>query len=151
MILDPGKLTGWAVLLDGAMFASGEASFQDTGVIIQNFLNQRGECFIGWERFDITPHTYQQKGSQEAIEVTGMIRWLALQGGATLITPMSRQIKNQIPDGMLRATGWYRPGHGGHANDAARLMTVWLLSRHYLPGSIHGKILQYLKEESPRN
>jgi hypothetical protein len=150
-MLDPGLMTGWSWLSPDFGFVSGEEDFMDTGELVKKFCSQRGRKYVGWERFDITPHTWRMRGSSDAIEVIGIVRYLATLGGAQLITPMSREGKRQVPDGMLRALGWYRPGHGGHANDAARHLAAWMISQHFMSAEQQSMIAQYLQEESLRN
>ena len=124
--LDPGRTTGWARLRDNQHFESGEAWVQLAGDIMHDHCAQSGRALAGWEQFNITPATYRLKGSSEAIEVIGIIRWLAVRHGAEVLPAASRQARMTVAPDVLRKLGWWKPGLP-HANDAARHLLAWMI------------------------
>jgi hypothetical protein len=146
LFLDPGKLTGYAKLDDGQFFRSGECSAREVGGIVEGHCETQCTAVIGWEKFDIMPQTWMMKGSAETIEVIGVIKYVGQKFGAIFTPPVARQAKKQVPDGMLKAMGWHRPGHGGHANDAARLLLSWMIAGRFLSLQQHDTVTAYLKE-----
>jgi hypothetical protein len=154
IFFDPGKLTGWARLTDGSVFSSGEGEFLATGWKAQaccnnwDDKNDKSASLIGWEQFSIMPQTWMMKGSQYAIEVIGMLRFIAEDTGAVILPSISRQRKNNVSSELLKAFGWYRPGHGGHANDAARLLVSWLMTSNNLPQDKLNVVAEHVKSVS---
>jgi hypothetical protein len=158
IFFDPGKLTGWARLTDGSVFSSGEGDFLRAGRIARSHCchpeadewdgMHLTEKLVGWEQFNIMPQTWMMKGSQTAIEVIGMLRFVAEDEGATILPSISRQRKNMVSSELLQAFGWYRPGHGGHANDAARLLVSWLMTSNNLPQDKLSVVAEHVKSVS---
>lgn len=143
--LDPGKTTGWA-RLDDDLFHSGEAPFYEAGQVVRSHCTATPGARVGWESFQVTPASYRMLGSHDTIQAIGVIRWLALDGGARLLPPASRQAREVTSLAMLRALGWYAPGKG-HANDATRHLVAWLMRSGSLTSDVRAKIEACLEEE----
>jgi hypothetical protein len=147
--LDPGKMTGWA-RLDGETFSSGEAPFYETGRIVRSHCTSiryvsSPDVKVGYESFQVTPASYRMLGSSDALQAIGMIRWLALDLGASLLPPASRQARDTVTPAMLKALEWYLPGKG-HANDAARHLVAWMMRSGSLTSAMRAKIEACLEE-----
>jgi hypothetical protein len=141
---DPGLISGWA-RLTGDVFSSGEGNFIDIGDVVAWHCAQENEVSFGWERFDITPATYQMRGSSWSLEVIGVIRWLALEADQKILDPQSRESRLMVQENLLKAVRWHKPGLG-HANDAARHLLAWLVKNHRLPDDVQSIVMQYVKE-----
>jgi hypothetical protein len=142
--LDPGKMTGHA-RLDGEKFSSGEAPFYEAGQVVRSHCASSLDAKVGYEAFQITPASYRMLGSSDALQAIGMIRWLALDAGVSLLPPAPRQARDTISLAMLRALGWYLPGRG-HANDAARHLAAWMVRSGSLTSAMRAKIEACLEE-----
>jgi len=73
------------------------------------------------ERFSITAKTATKtrEGSNLAIELIGVAKWVALQCGLKVEEQSPADAKNFASDMKLRKLGWYTPGPD-HARDATR-------------------------------
>jgi len=85
------------------------------------------------ERFSITAKTVTKtrEGSNLAIELIGVAKWVALQCGLKVEEQSPADAKNFASDAKLRKIGWYTPGPD-HARDA---------TRHLLLAAVRHKVL----------
>lgn len=129
--MDPGKCTGWATWdPDNGGFNSGEVKgkfeFRDR---FDDFIAADGfdEVTFIIEDFLISSRTLSTKIDYNALRIIGYTELECERLGYTLYFQRAAQIKNKTTiatDTNLKKIGWYRPGHGGHANDSARHLLI---------------------------
>lgn len=141
LALDPGKKSGWATYEhDTRTFRSGEADFAETCKILLE--PRKDEQFgiqvlpyemdIVCESFIITVNTAKNTQATWSLELIGVARMCSeLWGLQPLTLQQPASAKRMVSDEMLRSLDWYRPGRG-HANDAARHLGLYLLSRGWM-------------------
>ena len=121
--IDPGKVTGWARLLDG-VFASGELPCYQALHWIYESLKQGIKPILVCEDFIFTHETLKKSRQMWSTESIGVLRFLAEEFDLHLhLQPPSQ--KSFSSDDKLRMLGWYKPSPGGHQNDAARHLLVY--------------------------
>ncbi len=139
--LDPGKTTGWAYLTENYSFHSGQLDFMQLGSQLEMSCSIHGSAlWLGWEDFIITPRTAAMHGSEFALEVIGMTRYIAQKYECTLLPPCSPSGRELGSLQKLRRLGWYTPGKP-HANDAAQHLLAYALRDHLLPDDLLSKAL----------
>lgn len=83
-------------------------------------VNVNSGCVLVVEKFTVTRRTAELSPQPRAIEVTGVMKFIARRTGATFDnrqTPAAA--KKFVPDSQLRKVGLWRPGED-HARDALR-------------------------------
>ncbi len=139
--LDPGKTTGYAYLTDSYNFHSGEADFMSLGTQLELTFSVHGSAaWVGWEDFLITPRTAAMHGSEFALEVIGVARYLATKYECTILDPCPPSGRELGSLQKLRRLGWYTPGKV-HANDASSHLLAYCLREHILPDDLLHKAL----------
>lgn len=134
--VDPGKMTGFATLVDGT-FQSGQVEFMQFLTNVELFIDLRTEVVS--ERFVISAGTVR-KGRGDvnwSIESIGALRFMCQKQAAKFELQNANDAMSFAFDDRLRTIGWWNPGKG-HANDAARHMLLYI-ARHYplqLPSGI---------------
>lgn len=162
--LDPGKTTGWAKLVRGKDFYSGQEDFMGIGNIllghctgyyttwqrdkIPGYKDQDNvwtDIVIGWEQFNITSHTWRLGDNNWALEVIGVARWHCMSYGKKMLQPATRESRNIVSFQLLKAAGWHKPGMD-HANDAARHLLAWVIRDGSATPEMKELIRKYVKE-----
>lgn len=122
LAVDPGKMTGYAGLMDEAevpwvderealdfcekLYLSATTSPHPTQLII--------------EKFTITTETAKKAPQAESLEVTGFLRWFAMhQGWPEPIFYLPSTVMKLYPNPVLRKIGWYTRSKE-HGRDATR-------------------------------
>jgi hypothetical protein len=148
IFLDPGKTTGlasWNYEYD--TFNSTQTPPEDV-LALGNWLellaltnddNPSFHVAVGWERFIVTPSTVRHGTAYWSLEVIGMVKYLCLKYGFTMLQPQLPSQMSLITDTRLKAAGWYKPGKP-HANDSARHLMKFLLKTHALPIDVWDKV-----------
>jgi hypothetical protein len=129
---DPGKAWGWAQWRDGT-FTSGEDDYYEMLVRLETTVPHVDHVIC--ENFIITQATARKtQGELWSPKGIGILEyWCRRQAiPFTLQTPANA--KSFSNDGKLRRLEWYRPGHGGHANDAARHLLLWFATKGWYDG-----------------
>lgn len=72
---------------------------------------------IGCERYTQSNRTKTNQG--DALEVTGMLRWIAFKQRATLIVQGAAAATKIAPTDVIKALGWWRRGDPDHVRRAA--------------------------------
>jgi hypothetical protein len=139
--LDPGKMSGYAYYTSSHTFHSGQLEFQPLGEQLELTcsINEQS-LWLGWEDFLINPLTASRKGSEFALEVIGMSRYLAQKYGCTILQPCppsGRELGSLI---KLKRLGWYKTGNP-HANDAASHLLAHGIRDHWLPSDLLKKAM----------
>lgn len=132
--VDPGEMCGWAMIdlsIDAfrpETIVAGQASSDDWEDWCAVQVN--ASCVIVVEKFTITARTAQLSPQPRAIEVTGVMKFIARRTGATFDnhqTPSAA--KKFIPDSQLKKLGLWKPGQD-HARDALRHLLLAITSHN---------------------
>jgi hypothetical protein len=134
--LDPGGMTGWAYFTDAFTFHSGQDEFQQLCAQLELTASIHGpSLWLGWEDFIITPVTATRKGSESALEVIGVAKYIATKYEVTILDPAPPSSRELGGLQKLRRLGWYNAGKP-HANDAASHLLAYMIRDHVLPADL---------------
>ena len=79
------------------------------------------------ESYVITASTLRKtRGENWSLESIGALRWMANKHRVEFVLQTPADAKRFADDRKLKAAGWYFPTPGGHANDAARHLMLYL-------------------------
>ena len=150
--LDPGLTTGWARFIagrsddDNGAFHSGETDFKVLGGQLELLGDTWGPMLaLGWESFQITAGTARKKGSHHAIEVIGMVKWIAHKHKVTVLPSAPNSSRSLAGLQKLKKIGWYTPGLI-HGNVAAEHLLAFFMSQRLLPDVLMKKIVSQTGE-----
>jgi len=133
MWIDPGLVTGVALLRDREMFWSAEAGFMEAGTWIENLCSSQGQhCWVGWESFRIHPHT-PPADAHHAIEMIGVTRRYATRYCCKILTPASPASPSALDQRLMKALGWWKPGFKDANSAAAHLLRFMMVSNAMPP------------------
>lgn len=137
LAVDPGKLTGWAILEEGGQFWSGEDPHHDFLLRTEKALYDGVFDMVVAERFNVTAATLKKsRGEMWSLRQLGCLEYWCKK----LAIPYDEQLPSDAmgfaSNDRLKELGWYRPGHGGHANDAARHLLLYAARYHRYNGHI---------------
>jgi hypothetical protein len=125
--LDPGLHTGWATLLHGVHFDSGEGILPEIGELLEDHARiYQQRMALGWEQFIITPGGGRSSTAGPAIETIGTARWLGYKHECQMLPPVPSAMRTCVSVPTLKKLGWHCPGMD-HANQAARHLAAWML------------------------
>lgn len=144
LAVDPGKTTGWALSHDNVLTKSGEASFDDFCSLLDDLFNYRRydgshdtnrPAEIVAERYVITPRTAKLSQQTTALEVIGILRYVAFLDEIPLTLQTPADAKRFATNDRLEARGWLqRPlAANDHANDAIRHLLTFLVKAKRVP------------------
>ena len=128
---DPGKLTGWAQIIDGT-FTSGQDSLWKVVNWFDLSLQRGSRPTVFCEDFVITVQTAKKSRQTEALDGIGAIKFLTQKYDTVLIMQPPAKAKSFATDDKLETMGWYFPSKGGHSNDAARHLLIGLVGQKVL-------------------
>jgi hypothetical protein len=135
--VDPGGTTGYAcasIRGEEALLppVHGQLPPQEFCAWLEGVAGSWGERLtIVVEKFTISQRTLRvsRGGSYDAIEVTGVCRYLSRRTcHRDIETQQPAEVMRLFPDSWLRDHGWYVTGQG-HANDALRHLALYLAKR----------------------
>lgn len=131
--MDPGGTTGWAAWRseDDAFFSGETEGRFEFRKQFDSFVSSAGpdEMTFIIEDFTISARTVTTKLDYSALRIIGYVELECERLGYTLEWQRPGQIKSKSTVGTdinLKKLDWYRAGMGGHANDAARHLLVFL-------------------------
>jgi len=124
--IDPGKMTGYALLKPGS-FLSGQAPLQDALVWIDETFTAGHRMTIVCEDFIYTAATAKKTRQTWSTEGIGVLRYLASKYDVGFYLQAPVDAKKFSTNDKLKAMGWYKPTKGGHANDAARHLLLYCI------------------------
>lgn len=136
--VDPGLMTGLAVIYPDDTLWTGEAEFMDAGDWINDLAHGcTAQLLLGIERYLLIPGA-PLKDAHYAIEMIGVARRAALRHGCQLefADPSDRKI---ITMGMLRSVGLWLPGLDD-SQSASRHLVAWLKRSGNLPPSMAARM-----------
>lgn len=121
LAVDPGVATGWAILDEDLAFG-----IDNDQVLFCDWVNDFSANFsvIVCESFRINASTVKMSAQPASLEIIGFLRWLAYSRAIPFILQEPAE-KKFMPDGKLKALGWYQAGPG-HDNDALRHLGIYL-------------------------
>ncbi len=128
---DPGKLTGWAQVIEGS-FTSGQDSLWKVINWFDLTLQRGHRPTVFCESFIITTATAKKSRQTDVLDGIGAIKFLTQKYATALIMQSPSKAKSFATDDKLKTMGWYFPTKGGHANDAARHLLVGLVGQKVL-------------------
>lgn len=136
LAIDPGGNTGCAWLIDGefgsCVVPGGRTAF------VPYFLRSCGMRTpdqIVCEDFIITSATARKTAQPDPWRIIGYLEGWALTSGVPFKLQTPSQAKGFSGTPMyakLKRLGWYRTGHGGHDNDAAAHLLLYLVANRLL-------------------
>jgi hypothetical protein len=125
-------MTGLATLIRGRFHAD-ERPFLEAGHKVYALCAEYKQAlWVGWERFTIMPGTHKLTRQPEAMEMIGVIRYLALTWGCRILEPAQQHTPDATDQERLKAIGYWVPGKND-AQSAAAHMLNWLLASQSLP------------------
>lgn len=131
--LDPGKLTGWAMLDSTDTFLSGQEDFDHIDDLVNGWAALAGPgLWIGWEMYLVTTGGGKTGIPRYSFEVIGAAKSACRRHSATMLKPMPSSSRKLGDDPKLKRMGWWKPNHR-HANDAANHLLAWALRENMLP------------------
>jgi len=140
MWLDPGKLTGWAMLESTMMFSSGQGDFDETDDLVNTWARtMRADLWLGWEMYVVTQGGGRSGTPSFSLEVIGAVKSACRRHGVTVLKPVPSSSRMLGDESKLRRLGWWRPG-ARHANDAAMHLTAFLLRERLMPAEMSSKL-----------
>ncbi len=125
MAIDPGKVTGWAVLHNDGRFSCGEDLLHNVMYSVDTLLQEGQRPIIVCEDFIYTTATAKKTRQTWSTEGIGVLRYLAAVYQVSFILQSPASAKKFAIDEKLKAMEWYFPSTGGHRNDAARHLLLY--------------------------
>lgn len=126
--IDPGLTTGYAEWdTESRTFRSTELAMDVLFRKLERMVWSDQHPTIVVERFTINSNTARKTRQPEALAVIGALEFMRSTGGIYMAqSPTSR--KPFGTNAKLKALGWFHGG-AGHADDAARHMLAYLVTR----------------------
>lgn len=126
--VDPGKMTGWAMLKLGE-FSSGQIPGSAFLLWIDMAIEQGLMPSIVCEDFIYTAQTAKKTRQTYSTESIGVLRFLSYKHDLSFTLQAPVDAKKFSTNDKLKAMDWYTPTKGGHANDAARHLLLYGVKR----------------------
>lgn len=126
--VDPGKVTGVAKWRRDrpAEIDSLQQPCWDAVATVHHLMTN-GLTAVVCESYVISSQTLRKtRGENWSLESIGALRYLAGLFDIPFILQTPADAKSFVTDQKLHAAGWYQPSTGGHANDAARHLMLYL-------------------------
>lgn len=124
--VDPGKMTGWAMLKLGE-FSSGQTVGSAFLIWIDEALQGGLMPSIVCEDFIYTAQTAKKSRQTWSTESIGVLRFLADKYRVSFTLQPPVDAKKFSTNDKLKQLDWYTPTKGGHANDAARHLLLYCI------------------------
>jgi hypothetical protein len=134
LFVDPGGMTGMAAYSDGTLRAD-EFPFHQACTQLETMMMQYSrELHVCWERFTIGPNTHKMSPQPEAYELIGVLKYLAVKYGCTVLKPALPAERLAATPKMLQAIGWWPTGKDD-AQSACQHMLAWMKRNDCVPSS----------------
>jgi hypothetical protein len=142
LAVDPGLTTGWATV----NLELGMSSVSAGQTPVDPFLDWTATLPLSSgllivERFTITQQTAKKSQQTDALEIIGVLKFLARRGGAQFELQTPAQAKKFCSDAQLRKLGLWKPGQD-HARDALRHLVLGIVS--HTSGQVRDELIQCL-------
>jgi hypothetical protein len=133
LAVDPGDTTGWAFMTMHEYWSPGNVTagqhfandFLDWITKTPQFLDP--SCLILVESFTVTAQTARLSQQPVAMEVIGVLKFLARRSGTRLEMQTPAAAKRFCSDAQLRKIGLWHPGKD-HARDAIRHLILGIVT-----------------------
>jgi hypothetical protein len=128
---DPGKCSGWAIYDDLGEVFSGQLEFAEFVTFADDEAKYAKPDVIVVERFTITQETAKKTQQTDALEVIGVLRYLAQREGSKFIRKQTpTEAKRFSTNDRLETLGWLKHplAQWDHANDALRHLLLYLVN-----------------------
>lgn len=123
--VDPGKMTGVAVLDTSDVYTGWEGELHDALRSIDVQLDLGHKFVIVCEDFIYTQATAKKSRQTWSTEGIGVLRYLAETHGVQFVLQTPAAAKRFATDEKLKVLDWHHPTKGGHRNDAARHLLLY--------------------------
>jgi hypothetical protein len=135
LAVDPGGTTGIAFYEDGFFTSYQRDCYEDAVDSIVDCVRPPSLDALVCEGFHIRGNTHKLDAGafSQTTDLIGACRFVASEKGIPFIRQTPAQAKGFATDDKLRTLGWYNPSKGGHQNDAARHLLVYLAGIRYAP------------------
>lgn len=131
VVIDPGRTSGIAIWQpDWEKPSLKEADFLTTCQLIEEMASDDVAYVL--ESFTITARTAQLTQAPWSLEIIGVARYIALEHGRDLVLQKPADAKRFATNPRLKALGWWHKGGGGHANDAARHLLLYVAQKRLI-------------------
>ncbi len=127
--VDPGKITGLATWSAGQMSSWQEPTWYAVDRVWAALGSTMPVDVIVCESYTVTASTLRKTRQYEALESIGALRWMSNRHGVEFVLQAPADAKRfaEAPRyEKLRNIGWHVPTPGGHANDAAAHLLLYL-------------------------
>jgi hypothetical protein len=141
--IDPGGMTGLASLVSSQFHASEHPFEQACDRIAGMCANYNYALAIGYERYTILPGTHKLSAQTQALEIIGVVRYLARIYHCQLLQPAQQHTPDQHEQAELRELGWWVPGQDDSQSAACHLLR-WLRRANCLPPEL-ARVLAQLR------
>jgi hypothetical protein len=139
--LDPGKLTGYAILVDNKL-NRGQLPYLDALDYAASLLSRRVVDVAVIEDFLISERTIRvTRGEMWSLRSIGAVQWFCHRMNAEFVLQIPGDAKEFCPNERLKALGWHFPGRP-HANDAMRHLLLYLARNNRYDGQFVDGITQ---------
>lgn len=130
--IDPGKTTGYAVFdpTDGRFMSDQVAGRFDFYRTLRNLASSGRPLEVVAEAFTITARTVATDRQYDALYIIGYVEAAAEVNGWPFSLQAPGTAKGFASNEKLSVLGWRNPTPGGHADDAARHMLVYVATKH---------------------
>lgn len=124
LAVDPGGMTGycWVGIPEDSqphLIESGQLLPEPFCDLADTYLTNFGNAETVVERYTITARTISKSRQTDALEITGVLKFLARRlTGQPIILQTPAEALRLLPDSRLRDLGWWVAGD--HARDATR-------------------------------
>lgn len=129
--IDPGLMTGVAVLRPDGTVQAGEDTWQRASEIIETCI-KTWHPLVVCESFVITEQTAKHTAAPWSLEGIGVARYLAAREGVEFALQLPVEAKKFSTNARLKAQGWYITTPGGHTNDGLRHLYLNLVHQRRL-------------------
>lgn len=129
LAVDPGKVTGvaaWQPSEPMKLTTWEEHTRYRAAAAVEHIMPSELVC----EQFVISERTIRTAQDVNALRIIGWLDIWCRQKAIPFDLQTAAQAKRFATDDKLKALGWYTSTEGGHANDAARHMLVYLQRKH---------------------
>jgi hypothetical protein len=127
MWVDPGRVTGMALLAHGQWFSADEHMFYRACHQIESTCQSWGSMLaIGWERFTITGQTHKKTPQPDAMHMIGVCRFMAERYHCRVLPEAQQASPSPLEKRQLQAIGWWVPGKDDAQSAAAHLLRYLL-------------------------
>jgi hypothetical protein len=137
LAFDPGGTTGVAAWCNDdegdPVFDSEQLSWSEFVNNIDKYEFEPDDVIVA-ERYTITAQTLRKSRQTTALEVIGVLRYIAARAHIEFVLQSPADAKRYATDARLEKVGWLkRPlARNDHANDAARHMLLYLVSEQLI-------------------